>query len=132
MRDLRDVEILRGVTHIVAPRDPTGLLRLSEADLPRRLYPDVEEVMVVALTREQRSLLGRIGAHSLHAKYDSRVTTEPARRAFLSRFEQEVDPEGLLPEVERLRRAEHARKAYFARLALMSARARAGRRTTRR
>ena len=35
-----------------------------------------------------------------------------------------VDPEGVLPEAERIRRAEHARKAYFTRLALKSAQAR--------
>jgi hypothetical protein len=84
----------------------------------------------MAMTPEQRSLRGRIGAYSLHAKYDSRATTEPARRAFLSRFEREVDPDGVLPEPERLRRAEYARKAYFARLALASAKARAARRRT--
>jgi len=39
----------------------------------------------------------------------------------LARFEREVDPDGVLPEVERLRRAEHARKAYMQKLALASA-----------
>src|ERR1022692_1647798 len=34
MRDLQDVRILRGVGHVVAPRDPAMLLRLSEAELP--------------------------------------------------------------------------------------------------
>jgi hypothetical protein len=63
-------------------------------------------------------------------KYDSRATTEPARRAFLSPgFEREVDPEGILPEAERLRRAAYARKAYFTRLALASAKARAAKRS---
>jgi hypothetical protein len=66
------------------------------------------------MTPEQRSLRGRIGAYSLHANYDSPATTEPARRAFLSRSEREVDPDAVLPENERLRRAEYARKAYFA------------------
>jgi hypothetical protein len=50
--------------------------------------------------------------------------TSKAREAFLARFEAEVDPEGVLPEVERKRRAEHLRKAYFASLALASAKAR--------
>jgi hypothetical protein len=81
------------------------------------------------MTPEQRSLRGRIGAYSLHARYNSREITEPARRAFLSRFEREVDPDGVLPEAERLRRAEYARRAYFARLALASAKARAARRS---
>ena len=42
----------------------------------------------------------------------------------MARFEREVDPEGALPEVERKRRADHARKAHMARLALRSAQAR--------
>lgn len=78
-----------------------------------------------SLTPEQRSLRARIAAHSLHAHIaDPSAHTAPARRAFLDRFEREVDPNGVLPEVERRRRAEHARKAYFAKLALKSAQAR--------
>jgi hypothetical protein len=42
----------------------------------------------------------------------------------MDRFEREVDPDGELPIEERQRRAEHARKAYFLRLALASAKAR--------
>ena len=42
----------------------------------------------------------------------------------LDRFEREVDPDGVLPPQERAQRAEHAKKAYFARLALASAKAR--------
>jgi len=55
---------------------------------------------------------------------DPAARTAPARAAFLDRFERAVDPEGALPPRERRRRAEHARKAYFARLALKSAQAR--------
>lgn len=77
------------------------------------------------LTPEQRSLRARIGAHALHAKVADPVAhTAPARRAFDSRFEREVDPDGALAPAERARRAEHARRAYFAGLALKSARAR--------
>ncbi len=77
-----------------------------------------------SLTPEQRSLRARLAAHSLHAHVDSVAHTAPARQAFLARFEAKVDPEGILPEAERLRRADHARKAYFAGLALKSAKAR--------
>lgn len=45
----------------------------------------------------------------------------------MRRFEDQVDPERTLTPGERARRAEHARKAYFARLALKSAKARAAR-----
>jgi hypothetical protein len=60
----------------------------------------------------------------MHATRDSREVTAPAREAFLRKFEDEVDPERVLPEAERARRAEHARKAYFTRLSLKSAKAR--------
>lgn len=81
------------------------------------------------MTREpsasERALRARLAAHSLHARVtDPAAHTAPARRAFLDRFEREVDPEGLLPTEERQRRAEHARTAYFLRLALASAKAR--------
>jgi hypothetical protein len=77
----------------------------------------------------RRTLAGRIGAHSLHSQYDSRALTSNARAAFLDRFEHEVDPDRTLPTAERARRAEHARKAYFTRLALRSAEARAAKKS---
>ncbi len=72
----------------------------------------------------EASLRGRIGAYRLHATHDPRETTVKARAAFMARFEAEVDPEGVLPLGERQRRAEAARRAYFARLALKSLQAR--------
>ena len=75
--------------------------------------------------RTERILRARIAAQALHAKVrDPAAHTAPARAAFLSRFEREVDPEGVLPPEERSRRAEHAKKAYFLKLALASSRAR--------
>ena len=77
----------------------------------------------------QRALRARMAAHRLHAGItDPAAHTAPARAAFLGRFEREVDPDGLLDRRERARRAEHARKAYFLRLALASAHARGVRR----
>ena len=73
------------------------------------------------MTPAERSLRGRIGAYTLHARYDSREVTAKARAAFLERFEREVDPDFVLPMGERQRRAEMAKKAYFSRLALKSA-----------
>jgi hypothetical protein len=67
---------------------------------------------------------GRIGAYRLHATHSPKETTKAAREAFMARFEREVDPEGALLPKERARRAEAARKAYFAQLALKSAKAR--------
>ena len=82
------------------------------------------------LSPHEAALRGRIGAYSLHARYDARETTRRARESFLSRFLDEVDPERILPEPERLRRAQAARKAYFAKLALKSARSRSRKRRT--
>ncbi len=67
---------------------------------------------------------GRLGAFAQHAAYDTRETTLAARRAFAQRFEREVDPDGVLPEAERMRRAEAAKRAHFQRMALRSAQAR--------
>ena len=76
------------------------------------------------MTDPRRSLAGRIGAHTLHSQHDSRDLTAHARAAFLARFEREVDPEVSLEPGERRRRAAQARKAYFARLAFLSAESR--------
>lgn len=78
----------------------------------------------MALTPNERTLRARLAAHVLHARVDSKQHTEPARRAFMARFEDEVDPDRILAPAERVRRAEHAKKAYFTRLALKSAQAR--------
>jgi hypothetical protein len=56
--------------------------------------------------------------------YDSAELTKAARAAFNDRFVTQVDPERLLPEAERQRRAESARKAYYTELAAKSAQAR--------
>ncbi len=80
--------------------------------------------MPAALTPGERSLRAQIGAHALHATHDPKQTTSNGRAAFLASFEDQVDPDRALPEDERKRRAEHARKAHFKRLALASVRAR--------
>ncbi len=72
------------------------------------------------LDPERAALLGRVGGHTTQSRHDGREITAPARSAFLNSFEREVDPDFVLPEPERQSRAEHARKAHFARLALKS------------
>jgi hypothetical protein len=81
-------------------------------------------------TPAERRLQARAAAYRLHSLYDSRDLTANARAAFRDRFARQVDPDGVLPESERLRRAEYARKAYFAGLAAKSARARRARPST--
>ncbi len=83
--------------------------------------------MAISTCRSQAQLLGKIGGHTAHSRHDSRRLTNHARAALLRRFEDEVDPERVLPAEERLRRAGQARKAYFTRLALASADARRNR-----
>lgn len=60
--------------------------------------------------------------NALHAA--GKTSTEAGRAAFNQRFLDQVDPDGLLPEDERQRRAGHARKAYYTALALKSSVAR--------
>ena len=79
--------------------------------------------------RAKRVLQARMAAHALHARVgDPSAHTAPARKVFLSRFEREVDPEGVLDPQERARRAEHAKKAYFIRLAAASSKSRSKKR----
>ncbi|HEY3435752.1 MAG TPA: hypothetical protein VGK41_08870, partial [Solirubrobacterales bacterium] len=91
--------------------------------------PSVAVVKSTTLTPEQRTLRARVGAYALHAQ--GGTSTKAGTAAFLSRFVREVEEaaaakgEQLTPtEVER--RAQQARRAYFARLALASSRARSG------
>lgn len=77
------------------------------------------------LTPSERSLLGQLAAHTSWARTEDRAArTAKARQAALARFEREVDPNCELPPAERAKRAESARKAYFAQLALKSSQAR--------
>lgn len=75
------------------------------------------------MTMDSRSR-ARLGAFAQHARNDTRETTRAAREAFARRWEREVDPDGVLPEDERARRAEAAKRAHFQRMALRSAQAR--------
>jgi hypothetical protein len=75
---------------------------------------------------EDRRRYGTLGAHTQWSRERDRTArTAGARRAFLDRFEREVDPEGTLPADVRAKMAANAKRAYFLRLALKSAKARA-------
>ena len=84
-----------------------------------------------SLTPEQRTMRARMAAFTLHATHDSRELTKAATQASIDRFERQVDPDGELEPAERARRAESARKAYMAGLALRSSQARAARKAVR-
>lgn len=74
------------------------------------------------MTDGERRLAGRAGAHESWAHTEDRAArTAAARAAADARFEQQVDPDGVLPPQERARRAAAARAAFYARIALKSA-----------
>lgn len=74
-----------------------------------------------------RFLAASIASNTRWAHESNRsAATSNARAAFMRRFEDEVDPDRVLSSGERSRRVENAKRAYFARLALKSARARSG------
>jgi len=80
-----------------------------------------------SLTPEERSTRARMAAHALHSKYAGDEITAAARAASPGSnayWEQKVDPDLELAPAERARRASHAKKAHFARLALKSSIAR--------
>lgn len=73
-----------------------------------------------------RAQVARIAAHESWARTPDRAArTAAARAALLARFERDVDPDGVLSPGERAARAESARRAFYARLALRSVQARA-------
>lgn len=77
------------------------------------------------LSPAERRLRASIAGNTRWSKEaDPSAATRKARETFLNSFELAVDPDGVLEPTERARRAESARKAHFARLALKSAQAR--------
>lgn len=72
-------------------------------------------------SKNRRQQVARIGGFSLRAKHDPREYTKPARAAAYRRFEQQVDPDGILSADERSKRATAARRAHMQRIALRRA-----------
>lgn len=65
-----------------------------------------------------------MGAHAMHARNDPKQITRKARGSSpqsLTYWARKVDPDQVLDPEERKRRADHARRAYMAGLALKSA-----------
>ena len=79
----------------------------------------------LTLTAAELKLRAQIAANTGWANtIDRTERTEPGRRAMLRKFEQQVDPDGVLPPDERAKRAENLRRAHMARLSFRSAKAR--------
>jgi hypothetical protein len=76
------------------------------------------------LDPEEMARRGRIGAHVLHSRHDSREIAARARAGLARKFLDEVDPDRTLPAAERLRRAQHAHRAHLLRAARLSVLAR--------
>jgi hypothetical protein len=83
--------------------------------------------MAGTLSSERAARIGRIGGLVTSSRTDGFERTQAARDTFRAQFLDQVDPDHKLPEAERLRRAEAARKAHMARLALKSAEVRKAR-----
>ncbi len=73
------------------------------------------------MTPEQRSLRARAAAFALHAQ--GGTSTRAGTSAFLARFEQEVDPNGVLEPAERARRAQWALRSHMVLLRLKQSQA---------
>jgi hypothetical protein len=76
-------------------------------------------------TPAERALHSRAASHVRWSRETDRTAaTEPARKGLQARFEQQVDPNNTLDPVERAKRADSARKAYYADLTRRSIAAR--------
>lgn len=84
------------------------------------------------MTPEQRTMRARIAALSRWAKESPAENATRGQAGLLAKFIDQVDPDRTLPEPERMRRAEAARRAHMVRLSLRSAQARAARAASKR
>jgi hypothetical protein len=87
------------------------------------------EVVPVAaskgLTPEQRSLRGKIAGYSSWKKTKDRTArTQAGRDAFRESFQDVVDPDHVLPPIERAKAGEAAYREHMARLAFESSKRR--------
>ncbi|ATD69183.1 MULTISPECIES: hypothetical protein [Gordonia] len=79
----------------------------------------------MSATPSEASLAMSAAAHESWARTPDRAArTAAGRAAMLAKFEDEVDPDRTMTPAARAKAAESARKAYFTRLALQSARTR--------
>lgn len=80
---------------------------------------------------DERTLIAQIAAYERLGQVGGSANTEAARAALWKKYLDQVDPDGVLPEKERERRATHLRKADLARLALKAAQAKRAQREAR-
>ena len=82
----------------------------------------------MALSKSERSLQAKAAAYALHSQRDSKELTANARAGRWAKLLTTVDPDGVLSEPERIRRAESLRKSQLYLAALKSAKVRRERR----
>jgi hypothetical protein len=80
--------------------------------------------LLAALTPTQRSQRARIAALTRWSREAPAVNAARGQAGLMAKFVDQVDPGRQLPEAERQRRAEAARRAHMQRLAFRSAKAR--------
>jgi hypothetical protein len=80
------------------------------------------------LTATQRIQRARIAALTRWSREDPAASAARGQAGLLAKFVEQVDPDRVLPEAERIRRAEAARRAHMQRLAFRSSKVRARRR----
>jgi hypothetical protein len=77
------------------------------------------------LSPQERSLRAALAANISWARTtDPAARTKAARDAHFAKFCREVDPDGVLPEAERITRARHLQLAHMQRMSLAAAKAR--------
>jgi hypothetical protein len=76
------------------------------------------------LTPTQRTLRARIAANTRWAQENPKANAERGQAGLLAKFENQVDPDLVLPQAERTRRAEAARRAHMQQLAFRSSKVR--------
>lgn len=90
----------------------------------RRKGASCYNVRFMTMTPEQRAIRARMAALARWSREDPKAHIAMMNKKFKDRFEKQVDPEGALPDEERRRRAESARKLFYQQLAYRSSRAR--------
>jgi hypothetical protein len=78
-----------------------------------------------SLSPEQRTLRASIAANTRWSREDPKLALAQVREGYRKKWLDQVDPDRVLPEDERNRRARAAERAHMQALALKSSKARA-------
>lgn len=104
-----------------AYEQPFALARREERD------PVQQASLRGCVTPTDARLMGRVGGLTTISRYGGEKIASRARAGLWRKFEREADPEGVLSEQARYRRAKLVERRYYASLALLSVKARRAR-----